>query len=277
MLMPASPTVRRRRLAAELRRLREDTGLTIDNAAAAADISKSALSRIENSLVPAKPPVVRALIHAYKVSDTKAESLLALARDVGQAGWWNTFNDVTSAVFSVFIGFEAEASSVRSYEAQFVPGLLQTREYMTAIFGAYNMTTQEIERRTEVRLRRQDRINEIELWFIIEESVLRRPVGGHDVMQAQLSHMLHAMDFRNLTLQVLPESVGAHPGLEGAFGMLEFPDESDPAVAYIEGHAGQVWLEKADDIARLTRTFDRLRATALSERETQILIRRHLG
>jgi transcriptional regulator with XRE-family HTH domain len=275
--MPVSPTVRRRRLAADLRLLRENAGLTIDEAAAAADISKSALSRIENALVAAKSPVVRALIHAYGIPDAKAQSLLGLARDAGKPGWWASYSDVLSATSSAYIGFETEAFAIRIYEVALVPGILQTRAYAEALFRTYeSVTIQDIDRKVDARVKRQERVAELDLWFILEEGVLRRPVGGLGAHKEQLKSLLASSELSNVTLQILPDSVGAHVGFEGAFSVLEFPDDNDSDIGYCESQAGVIWLEKAEDMNRLNRIFNQLRAAALSASESQSIIRRYV-
>ncbi|WP_433060393.1 helix-turn-helix domain-containing protein [Dactylosporangium sp. CS-033363] len=266
--MAGSPTVRRRRLAVELRRRREQIGLTIDEAASAADISKSALSRIENALVTPRVPVVRALIHAYKIDESGASALVELSREASRRGWWQSYGDVLSEQTSNFIGFEAEASAIRTYECLVVPGILQTAEYAKAITRGFQLPFDDetVERIIAARIRRKERLDEqLELWAIIEEHVLRRPTGGPAVMRGQLAHLAELSRTRpNVTLQVLPNSISAHPGFDGPFVVLEFGNAGDPDLGYVESQAGELWLDRPDDVRRLNRAFDHLRAFAMS-------------
>lgn len=265
--MAGSPTVRRRRLAAELRRLREAAGLTIEDAAAAAEISKSALSRIENGLVGAKVPIVRALVRAYEVTDAQEETLVQLARDAAQRGWWQSYDtELISDMLAAFVSFEAEARSIRTYEPFVIPGLLQTGDYAAALFRSLRdaRSAEEIDRRVAIRLKRQDHLKDLHLWAIIEESVLRRRIGGSVVLKGQLIRLLEVFESPNIDLQVLPITIGAHAGMEGAFALLDFPEDTHPPIAYAETSFGMLWLDKQDEVRRLGLAFDRLRAAALS-------------
>jgi transcriptional regulator with XRE-family HTH domain len=277
MIVVASiPTVRRRRLAAELRRLREATSLTIDDAAKAAYISKSALSRIENALVGAKIPVVKTLLEAYGVDDNSASVLIDLAKlaqDTGQRGWWQAYDDVLSEHIAAYISFEAEATSIRNYETLVLPGILQTEDYALSIMrvfaGRTSATEDRARRSTDARMKRQQRLSDLEFWAIIDESVLQRQIGSRKVMQAQLQRLLELSTQHNITLQALPLDAGVHPGLDGPFAILSFESRDDPDIAYVESAAGQIWLDGVKDVQRLSRTFDHLRATSLDVRSTQ--------
>ncbi|MEV0720718.1 helix-turn-helix transcriptional regulator [Asanoa sp. NPDC050611] len=274
--MPTSPTVRRRRLAGHLRGLREASGLTIDEAAARADISRSALSRIENSTVAAKPPIVRSLTRVYNVPEANVEALVQLARDAGKRGWWQGYGDILSTELGVYIGFETEANSVRGYEPLVLPGLLQTEAYAEAVFRAFGSQTkpEDIERKVAARAERQQRLKELDLWFIVEESVLHRRVGGLPVMRPQLERLTEVSRQQNVTLQVVPLASGAHPGLDGSFSIFGFADDNDPDIGYSESPAGEIWIDKPDDLRRLSHAFDILRATALSSDASHHLIER---
>ena len=274
--MAGSPTVRRRRLAADLRGLREHAGLTIEEAAAAADISKSALSRIENALVTPRIPVMRALARAYKVDEERSNALIQLARDAGQRGWWQAYGDVLTYRFATFIGFEAEARFVRGYNPLVVAGLLQTRDYSAAMFEAFKVvssaTDEQRERYLDARMKRQERLGELELWWITDEQVLRRSVGGREVMRGQLERLLDASAERSVTIQVVPAEMGLYLGLLGSFSVLEFPEETDRDIGYIETMGGEVFLDTADEVRRLGRAFDYLMALALDPVKSRALI-----
>jgi hypothetical protein len=250
--------------------------MTLEEAAAAADVSKSSLSRTENALVPIKPPIVRALIAAYNTPEPQFSRLLELARTAEQRGWWQAYGDVLSDQVAAYIGFEAEARSIRTYEALLLPGLLQTERYAEAIFRGFREphTNEELERRIIARMKRQDRLRDLDLWFIVEEHSLRRPTGGAPMMVEQLRRLLEVSSQRNVTLQVLPNCVGAHPGLDGSFSIFEFPEDSDPDLAYAETPVGEIWLDKPDELRRLGRTFDQLRAAALSTDASRQVVHR---
>ncbi|MEV4515138.1 helix-turn-helix transcriptional regulator [Dactylosporangium sp. NPDC049525] len=279
--MAGSPTVRRRRLALELRRLREEAALTIDEAAVAAHVSKSALSRYESSEVPVKPNTVRGLALAYGVSDVKTEALMILALEAGQRAWWQSYGSALSQQLAVYIGFEAEAASIRGYEQFVLPGLLQTRQYAEAIFkgrGESNRPDAEIEQRVAVRMKRQDRLNELKVQFIIEESALTRPIGGAAVMRDQVSRLVALSRKRNITLQVMPHDIGIHPGVDGSFSILGFADpKADPDLVYTETPAGELWPDKPEDISRMTRTFAELSTEALNSESSRKVLQRIIG
>ncbi len=272
----AVATLRGRRLANELRQLREAAGLTLDDAAKEALISKSALSRIENALVTPRPLVLRSLCQAYNVPNLEAERLADLGKAASQPGWWHTFADQLKQGYSVFIGFESEAIAIKSYEPLLVPGLLQTKEYAEAISRAAERTDEETELGVAARMRRQERIKEMDLSYVIEESTLRRIVGGPDVMTAQLKRLLEFSYQPKASLQVVLEGAGGHIAMDGQFGLLEFGNDF-PTVAFAETQAGQIWIEESTDIERLIHVFDKMTSTALDVEATRDVIRRHIG
>ncbi len=271
------PTLRRRRLAAELRKLRETRNLTLDDAAAGVDLAKSTLSRIETAQITARPVVVRALLARYEVGGTEADRLLQLARDAGKRGWWRAYADVLSNQYADYIGLENEASAIRNFEPQFVPGLLQTEQYArAALTGVHRAASeQEVDRRVQVRLARQPRLRaRPELCFsvIMDESVLRRPVGGDAVMADQLRRLLAAMRLPNVALQVLPTGVGAHPGMLGSFTVIEFPDERFGDAVYLEGVTGGRLVEAEDETRHCNQVYQELGGSALDQGDTAALI-----
>jgi len=276
----AAPSVRRRRLASQLRQLREHAGLTLEQVASRTDIATSTLSRIETARIGAKPVNVRALLAMYGVDGPDAEALVQLARDARQRGWWQSFADVVSSRYADYIGLESEAKVVRNYEPTIIPGLLQTKEYYLerALQELGDWTADDRQRRAEVRITRQRRlVAEPSLIFhaIIEESTLRRPVGTSELMQRQLQHLVDRASLPNVTLQVISEGVGVHPGLVGPFSILEFEDRvHQPDVGYAEFIGGQIFLDQTDDVHRCSALFSHLSNLALSEDESVGLISR---
>jgi transcriptional regulator with XRE-family HTH domain len=270
-----SPTVRRRRLAAELRRLREASGKTHEDVAAELDWHRSKVSRIEGAqFVRLSLTDLRALLDLYGVTDPgQRESLITLGRESRERGWWHSYVDVLPNPHSVLIGLEAETSSIRAYQSQLVPGLLQTEDYMRAILRVGLMVAshqEEIDRFVEIRKARQALLVQdppVMLWTVLDEAVLRRRIGSADVMRAQLERLIEVAELPNVNVQVLPDDAGEHPGLEGSFMILGFA-ESDPDVVYIDAATGGLYVEQPEDIIRYTWVFDHVRASALSPRDT---------
>lgn len=280
--MPASsegPTVRLRRLGMELRVLREAAGLNSQQAAEELGCSQSKISRVETGKSPVSVRDVRDLLGLYQVTDREqCERLLGLARDSRQRGWWAEFGSWLPSGFDTYAGMEAATASVRAYQAQLVHGLLQTEDYARALLRALRVedTRESVEKLVEFRMARQAQLTRAEsplrLWVIFEEEVLKRPVGGPTVMQAQLQRILEAAEEPIITIQVLPTDRGAHAGLDGSFSVFEFPDPGDPDVAYVGGPIGTVFIEKNEDVKRFATRFDHLRAAALDIGESADLI-----
>ncbi|MFJ4842483.1 helix-turn-helix domain-containing protein [Streptomyces sp. NPDC088746] len=271
-----NPTVRRRRLGQELRRLREIKGMTAEEVAERLLVSQSKISRLENGRRSISQRDVRDLCGVYEVEDHRiVDSLMQMAKDSRQQGWWHAFGDIP---YSVYIGLETDAESLRVYEPQVVPGLLQTRGYAEALInGALpEAPPSDIEKRVNVRARRQDRVNAPEhplrLWAVIDESALRRLVGGKQVMIEQLEHLIEQSQLPHVTVQVLPFDMGAHPGINGQYAILEFPDAADSSVVYIEGVTSDLYLEKANDVQRYSVMYEHLRAQALNVDQTRQFI-----
>ena len=269
-----SPTVRRRRLGAELRKYREAAGLTIDHVAEQLDCSASKISRLETGQTGSSPRDVRDMLALYQVGEQELEDLMAVARETRQRGWWQPYGSVLTGAF---IGFEAAAALIRSYEAQCVPGLLQIEEYARSVLAAatHEVPPQEIENRVKVRLARSVLLTQddpVTFWSVIDESVLRRQVGGREAMKRQLEHVVATAALPNVTIQVLPLEAGAHPGMEGSFVLLRFPDEADADTVYVTMATGGVFQEKADELLLYERIFDRLREAALPPDESIALV-----
>jgi transcriptional regulator with XRE-family HTH domain len=269
-----SPTIRRRRLGAELRRLRDAAGVTIDRVAEQLNCSASKVSRIETGHTMATVRDVRDMLDIYGVAGAESDELLQIAREARQKGWWHPYSTVLTGAY---VGMEAAAGSVRAYEQQVVPGLLQTEDYARAMIRSArpDITADEVEQRVRVRLGRQSLLSQddpIDLWVVLDETVLSRPVGGDTVMRTQLERLVEAADLPNVTLQVLPFEVGAHAGMDGAFAILDFPEPGDPDVVYAENATGGLFLEKSEELQKYAFIFDHIRAAAIRPEESVALI-----
>lgn len=224
------PTVRRRRLASELRRLRERAELTIDEVGEKLECSASKISRIETGHVGVTPRDARDMLELYGVRGDEQEALVQLAREARKRGWWHAYNEVFTGAF---VGLEADASSLRAFQALLVPGLLQTERYARAVIHAMrpDAADAEIERRVAARMTRQRLLSDPsppEYWAVVDEAVLRRVVGGAEVMAEQLGRLADVAQLPHVTIQVVPFGAGAHPGMEGPFLILGFPEQADP-------------------------------------------------
>ncbi|MFG2063013.1 helix-turn-helix domain-containing protein [Micromonospora sp. NPDC048871] len=263
--MTASPTVRRRRIARELRQLRESAGMTLDVAARQLDMSKSNLSRIENAQIGIKPRDVRAALALYQVTGNDAEALIEIARGAQQRGWWQHYSDVLPEWFEFYVGLEAEAATLRTYEAEAVPGLLQTEAYAREV---YRLTAgeEDLDRKVAARLRRQDVLHSdapVELSVVLNEAVLLRPVSDRAVMAGQLSHLETVAQLPNVTIQVLPFEAGGHPAMNSPYVILTFADAADAAVVYLENLTTGLALEEAGQVGSYSLVHERLRRLAL--------------
>jgi transcriptional regulator with XRE-family HTH domain len=276
-----SPTVKRRRLAAELRRYREQARLTIDDVAGGLEWSTAKISRIENARVTVLPRDTKFLMRSYGVAEDSEtwEQLLTLSRQSRQKGWWHTYGDAIPDWFETYVGLEASAATLRIYESEVVPGLFQTEEYARAVLRATMPAADDevVNKEVTVRMARQELLGEPdapELWVVVNEAAIRRVVGGPQAMREQLSRLTEVARQPNVTLQVLPFSVGAHAGMAGAFHILGFPDAADRDVVYVYYDTGTLYLEKQLEIERYTLLFDHVRAAALPVGESRDLIAR---
>jgi hypothetical protein len=269
-----SPTIRRRRLGAELRRHREAARVTIEMVAEQLECSTSKVSRIETGHTSATPRDVRDMLRIYGVVGSESDELVQIAREARQKGWWHPYSTVLTGAY---VGLEAAASSVRAYEQQVVPGLLQTEDYAKAMIRAArpDITADQVEQRVRVRLGRQSLLSQedpIDFWVVLDEAVVSRPVGGDAVMRAQLERLVEAADLPNVTLQILPFEVGGHAGMDGTFAILEFPEPGDPDVVYAENATGGLFLEKTEELQKYVFIFDHIRAAAIRPEESLALI-----
>lgn len=278
MPVDPNPTVRRRQLGVELRRLRENVGLTCEEVGARLECHASKISRIENGRSGVRPRDLRDMLDWYGVTDERDRgSLLALARDGRKKGWWHTYGDVISDRYADFIGLEDDATAIRTYETQLVSGLLQTEEYARAVtrYAPGRETFDEIETYVAVRMARQQRLTDEEplhLWAVLGETVLRQQVGGPEVMRKQLHKLLQTATLSNVDLQVLPYSAGEHAGMDGSFAIMGFPERAARDVVYLENLTSGLYVEQEEEVSQYALAFDRLRAAALSPRDSATLI-----
>jgi transcriptional regulator with XRE-family HTH domain len=271
-----SPTVRRRRLALELRRLREAAKLTCEDVAERLECSASKISRVETGRVSVSPRDVRDMLAIYGVADDQRDGLVQLARESRQKGWWHAYGDSVQPHFATYLGLESAASEIRIYEVNLIPGLLQTEEYARAVItaGMVNNPRTEIERAVALRMERQQvaRSSLPKVWAVLDEAALRRQVGGPEVMRVQLEYLREVCDMPNISLQVIPFFGGAHPGMGRPFVILVFPERVDPDVVYLEDLTSALWVEDVDQVDRYNVFFNHLRATALSFENSAALI-----
>ena len=276
----SGPTALRIILGAHLRRMREAAQISRSDAGWEIRSSESKVSRMELGRVGFKERDVGDLLSLYGLDDgEERERLMALARDANNPGWWHRFGDVLPNWFQSYVGLEAAASIIRTYEVQFVPGLLQTEDYAKAVVllghGAAPMA--EIDRRVRLRLARQQiltRADPPRLWAVLDESTLRRPIGGAKVMRAQLEALIEATKLPHVTLQVIPFSAGGHAATGGAFAILRFPDRDLPDVIYTEQLTSGLYLDKREDVDDYTAAMDRLCIEAESPARTIEVISR---
>jgi hypothetical protein len=278
--MPAtpSPTARGRRLRLELRRIREEAGLTHSDVARRLEWSPSKVSRIETGQSRVQTGDVRDLLEIYGVTDEATrESLVQLAREARRRGWWTRYTDVLGS--GTYVGLETEAAGLHTYESMFIPGLLQTEDYARAVIraGQTRPDPDTLNRRLGARMARKEilqRPDSPEIWAVIDESVICRPVGGPEVMRAQLQHLIEVSTRPNatVTLQVLPFTVGAHPGMNGPFVILTFNSPTDPSMVYLETATDGLYLDEPADVERYTLRFNHLVARALGPDESRTMI-----
>jgi transcriptional regulator with XRE-family HTH domain len=268
------PTVQRRRLGIELRRLREAAGKTIDEVAHVLECSDSKVSRIETGQVSVSPRDVRDMLEFYGVDDERRDELVEFARTARKKGWWEAYSDTQGAPL---VGLEVSAHHILVYETTLVWGLLQTEDYARAVIRAVRpeLTDDQVERWTRFRIVRQELLTQEDpprVDVILEECVLRRPVGGRGVMRRQLQHLMEIATLPNLTLQVLPLSAGEHSAIGGAFHVYRFAEEADPDVVYLEQTMSDRYLERPDQVERHEAAFARLRVAALTPQRSASML-----
>ncbi|MEV8566730.1 helix-turn-helix transcriptional regulator [Streptomyces sp. NPDC051322] len=276
--MSSRTTTRRRQLGAMMRKLRARKGMTLEEAGRLVDVSKATISRYETQEGPVKWPVVDALCREYGASDAEREALVAIAKDARQQGWWSTFADSIPESMNLLLTLEDEAVREDHFSCVYVPGLLQTRGYNTAVQQANEMrlAPQEVERLVDIRMKRQEILNRASpphLWAILDESVVRRVVGSRDVMREQLDHLLRANESPDITLQILPFAKGAHTAALGSF-VIFGGVETSLDVVYVDFHVGSLFMETDEELSRYRLAFDYLRAQALDMAASSAMIDR---
>jgi transcriptional regulator with XRE-family HTH domain len=269
-------TVRRMVLGGILRRLREEHHVTPQDAARVIGGSASKISRLETGKASVKVSDVTALLDRYGVlAGPERDEWLEMARYANVPGWWHTYSDVIPGWFQTYVGLEAAAKQIRSYESQFIPGLLQTEAYSRAITstGRSGRTVKQVDRRVKSRLERQRILatSKTVLWTVIDEAALHRPIGGREVMRKQLEHLLHLIEKSSvITIQVLPFAIDSLPAEFGAFSILRFvqpgrkidPEPDPPEIVYLEHLTGALYLDKVDEVEQYKKAFVRLTTAA---------------
>ncbi|MEU4232538.1 helix-turn-helix transcriptional regulator [Nonomuraea sp. NPDC026600] len=273
----SSPTVRRRRLGAELKTLRIAAGLNRDQAAEHLGVAPSTITKVENATSAARPADVAMLLEFYGVDEERREFLITLAREARQRGWWQDHKKAIRPWFETFVGLESAAIELRPYDSELIPGLLQTADYYRAHLSTtpIRLSAEETEQKVAFRLARQEQLaapDGLRLWSITNEACIRRMVGGTTTMKAQLRHLIAAAERPNITLQILPFAAGSHPAMDGSFVIIEFPERTSPDVVYLESQTDARYLEEADVVDRYNVVFNHLRAKALDPGESLRLL-----
>ncbi|MYR55483.1 helix-turn-helix domain-containing protein [Streptomyces sp. SID625] len=276
--MPERTTTRRRQLGAMLRKLRARRGMTLEEAGRLVGVSKATVSRYETQAGPVKWIVVDALCREYGVADAEREAVVRLAKDAKQQGWWSSFADSLPESMNLLLTLEDEALREDHFSCVYVPGLLQTRAYSTALQKANEIPLEsaEIERLVDIRMKRQNiltRAKPLRMWAILDESVIRRVVGSAKTMKEQLGRLLEANESPHITLQVLPFAQGAHAAALGSFVIIGGA-EAALDVVYVDFHTGSLFLEKDEELDRYRLAFDYLRAQALDMEASSAIIHR---
>jgi transcriptional regulator with XRE-family HTH domain len=272
------PTVLRIGLGSELRRRRELAGITREAAGDAIRASTAKISRLELGRVSFKERDVADLLTLYQVDDpAERAEFLELARNANAPGWWHRYADLLPSWFETYLGLEQAAAVIRTYELQFVPGLLQTRDYARAVTALGATRNEEIERRVELRMRRQQLLTAPgapTLWAVIDEAALRRSIGGTDLARAQLSRLLEVNEWPNVSLQIAPLSYGGHPAAGGPFTLLRFAQPDLPDIVYLEQLTSALYLDKRTDVEHYALVMDRLVAQVEPPNRTETILSR---
>ncbi len=273
------PTVPQRALANALERRREAAGLSTEDVISSLEWSATKLWRIETARVTVSPGDARELALLYELDDADTESLVELARQARRSGWWKGMSHSLPEGFSAHLELEAAARAIRTYEAQFVPGLWQTEDYARAVLHArsVNSTPEQVERQLAIRMRRQQLLDRAtppapEIWAVLDESVIRRAVGGRGVMRAQIARLSQIAQSTTATLQVLPFSVGAHMAAYGSFSLFDPREKAFPVTASTDRPTGTLIEDDPSIIGQYNVIFGHLMATSLSPAESRSLI-----
>lgn len=273
----SAPTVGQIVLGKRLQDLREKVGLTLEQAAKALRVNPTTVRRMERAEVGLKLLYIEKLLETYGVSGPEVEDFLALAEEANKPGWWHRFRDVLPDWFSVYVSLEGSASRIRAYEPHFVPGLLQTEDYARAVLhvGFPQAPGPELDRRVALRMERQEllfRPHAPHLWAVLDETVLRRPVGGSAVMRAQIDRLIEATRMPNVTLQIVPFDVGPHPGMFGPFQLFRFQIPELPDIVYTEALTGAAYLDQRVDVVAYLEALDRMCTQAAPASQTEAIL-----
>lgn len=275
----SAPTVGQVVLGRRLLDLRERAGLKREDAARILRVAPATVRRMETAEVALKIPYLQLLLKEYGVADDEAESFVRLAEDANRPGWWQRYHDILPGWFSMYVSLEGAASLIRSYEPHFVPGLLQTEDYARGVMkaGAIGQTRpDDIDRYVDLRMQRQELLTREDaprLWVVLDETALRRPVGGPEVMGAQLERLLEAAERPNVTLQVAAFDRGPHPGTYGPFVLFRFAVPELPDMVYSEYLTGAVYLDARSEVATHLEVMDRMAAQAATAQRTKEILR----
>jgi Domain of unknown function (DUF5753)/Helix-turn-helix domain len=277
----SGPTVLRILLGSQLRKLREAAGVTPDRAGYEIRASRSKISRMEHGRVSFKERDVADLLTLYGITDERERRhMLSVAQHASSQGWWARYDDVMPDWFETYVGLEQATSLIRSYELQFVPGLFQTEQYARAVtvLGHRSAPAAEIERRVSLRLTRQEILTRPKspprIWAVVDESALRRPLGGRDVMRDQLRHLIEVTELPQVTLQVMPFDRGGHSAAGGSFAILRFADDELPDIVYIEQLTGALYLDRPEEIDHYREVMNSLSAEAETPAESERQLKR---
>ncbi|MFD7874546.1 helix-turn-helix transcriptional regulator [Streptomyces sp. NPDC059766] len=275
----SAPTVGQVVLGRRLLDLRERAGLKREEAAQILRVAPATVRRMEMAEVTLKIPYLQLLLKAYGISDAEAEAFVRLAEEANQPGWWQRFHDILPGWFSMHVSLEGAAGLIRQYEPHFVPGLLQTEDYARGVLksGAIGQTSpDDIERHVALRMQRQGLLTRQDaprLWVVMDETVVRRPVGDAEVMRAQIDKLLDAMKLPNVTLQIAPFANGPHPGTYGPFVLFRFAMPELPDMVYSEYLTGAVYLDARSEVATHLEVMDRMAAQAATAHRTKEILR----
>lgn len=273
-----APTVLRMVLGKRLQHLREKAGLTYEEAGHALDVTHATVRRMEKAEVGLRIPYVEKLLHTYGVTrQEEIDGFVSLAREANQPGWWHRYRDVLPDWFSAFVSLESESHVIRAYEPHYVPGLLQTPAYARAVLraGLPHAPEDEIERQVALRMERQAILTREDpplLWVVLDETVLRRPIGGGEVMSEQIDRLLEAAALPRVRLQIMPFSAGSHPAMYGPFHLFRFPIDELPDVACAESLVGAVYFDQRDDVSAFLEALDRMCTQAAPVHRTEGLL-----
>jgi transcriptional regulator with XRE-family HTH domain len=277
------PTVRRMLVGAQLRRLRSEQGLSREEAGEAIRASEWKIHRLENGQVSFKERDIVDLLRIYGVTDpAEVAEFVILAREANAPGWWQHYGDILPQWFRVYVDLESAATLIRTYEGQFIPGLLQTEGYMRAVIDGAHLddSPEEVDRRVRLRMGRQTLLTRKDaprLWAVVDEAALRRPVGSREVMRGQLERLIDATKLPNVTLQVLPFGAGAHPAMVGSFSVLRFADRELPDVVYVEHLTSALYLNKRDEVDQYLHVMESICVHAAAPDETVELLNQILN